>query len=76
MNVRRNRKGTDHCGSTFDTFPEQEGVRGEVEAIAIKRMLAWQLEQAMQGQQKTKQAMEKQLDRRCPISSFFSTPRA
>jgi antitoxin HicB len=33
----------------------------EVEVVAIKRVLAWQLEQAMHEQRKTKQAMAKQL---------------
>jgi antitoxin HicB len=61
MNVKKNRKKMDHSGSTFDSFLEQEGIREEVEAVAIKRVLAWQLEQAMQEQQKTKQAMAKQL---------------
>ena len=61
MSVRKNRKRTDHSGSTFDSFLEQEGIREEVEAVAIKRVLAWQLSQAMQEQQKTKQAMAKQL---------------
>jgi predicted XRE-type DNA-binding protein len=61
MGVRKNRKSTDHSGSTFDSFLEQEGIREEVEAVAIKRVLAWQLEQAMRQQQKTKQAMAKQL---------------
>jgi hypothetical protein len=28
--------------STFDSFFEEEGVREEVEAVAIKRILAWQ----------------------------------
>ena len=51
----------DHSGSTFDSFLEQEGIREEVGAVAIKRVLAWQLEQAMQKQQKTKQGMAKQL---------------
>jgi hypothetical protein len=50
-----------YSGSTFDSFLEQEGIREEVEAVAIKRVLAWQLEQAMQDQRKTKQAMAKQL---------------
>jgi hypothetical protein len=50
-----------HSGSTFDSFLDQEGIRGEVEAVAIKRVLAWQLAQAMREQQKTKQAMAKQL---------------
>jgi antitoxin HicB len=61
MKVRKTRKRTDHSGSTFDSFLEQEGIREEVEAVAIKRVLAWQLSQAMQDQQKTKQAMAKQL---------------
>lgn len=61
MKVRKNHKVTDHSGSTFDSFLEQEGIREEVEAVAIKRVLAWQLSQAMQQQQKTKQAMAKQL---------------
>ena len=61
MNVRKNRKRTDHSGSTFDSFLEEEGIREEVEAVAIKRVLAWQLSQAMEEQQKTKQAMARQL---------------
>jgi antitoxin HicB len=61
MKVRKNHKVTDHSGSTFDSFLEQEGIREEVEAVAIKRVLVWQLSQAMQQQQKTKQAMAKQL---------------
>jgi len=61
MNVKKNRKKMDHSGSSFDSFLEKEGIREEVEAVAIKRVLAWQLEQAMQKQQKTKQAMAKQL---------------
>ena len=61
MNVRKTRKRTDHSESTFDSFLEQDGIRQEVEAVAIKRVLAWQLEQAMQKQQKTKQGMAKQL---------------
>ncbi len=50
-----------HNGSSFDSFLEEEGIRDEVEAVAIKRVLAWQLEQALKEQQKTKQAMAKQL---------------
>jgi hypothetical protein len=48
MNARKKQKKTDHSGSTFDSFLEEEGIREEVEAVAIKRVLAWQLEQAMQ----------------------------
>src|SRR3989441_4457824 len=61
MSVRKNRKRTDRSGSTFNSFLEQEGIREEVEAVGIKGVLAWQLEQAMQEEQKTKRAMAKQL---------------
>ena len=61
MNGKKTRKRVDHSGSTFDSFLEQEGIREGVEAVAIKRVLAWQLERAMQKQQKTKQAMAIQL---------------
>ena len=61
MRVRKNRNTVKHGGSSFDSFLEQEGIRGEVDAVAIKQVLAWQLEQAMRKQQKTKQAMARQL---------------
>jgi hypothetical protein len=55
------KKVFDHSGSSFDSFLQAEGIRDEVEAIAIKRVLAWQLERAMTEQQKTKQAMARDL---------------
>ncbi len=61
MKVRKNRKVTDRTGSSFDSFLEQEGILEEVEAVAIKRVVAWELERAMRKQRKTKQAMAKQL---------------
>lgn len=51
----------DHSGSSFDAFLEEEGIREEVEAVAIKRVLAWQLSNEMQRQKKTKQAMARDL---------------
>jgi hypothetical protein len=48
MKIKKNRKKMDHSGSTFDSFLEEEGIREEVEALAIKQVLAWQLSQAMQ----------------------------
>jgi antitoxin HicB len=61
MNLRKKRKRTDHNGSTFDSFLDEEGIREEVEAVAVKRVVAWQLERARQQQHKTKQAMARQL---------------
>jgi antitoxin HicB len=61
MKARKNRKKANHSGSSFDSFLEEAGIKEEVEAVAIKRVLAWQLEQAMEEQQKTKQAMAREL---------------
>jgi antitoxin HicB len=61
MRAKRNGRQFDHSGSSFDSFLEEEGIREEVEAVAIKRVLAWQLEQEMKRQRKTKQAMARQL---------------
>jgi antitoxin HicB len=51
----------DHSGSSFDDFLEEEGIREEVEAVAIKRVLAWQFSREMERQKKTKQAMARDL---------------
>jgi antitoxin HicB len=61
MKLKKRRKVSDHSGSTFDSLLEEEGIGEKVEAVAIKRVLAWQLSQAMQDQQTTKGVMAKQL---------------
>jgi hypothetical protein len=62
MNRKQAGRGQfDHSGSSFDSFLEEEGIRGEVEAVAVKRVLAWELERAMRQQHRTKQAMAKEL---------------
>jgi len=37
-----------HVGSSFDDFLKEDGTYEEVTAQSIKRVLAWQLEQAME----------------------------
>jgi predicted XRE-type DNA-binding protein len=54
-------RGFDHSGSTFDSFLEEEGILEETEALAIKRVIAWQLKQAMKGKHITKYALAKRL---------------
>lgn len=61
MKEGKTRRGNRHDGTTFDSFLEEHGIREEVEAVAVKRVLAWQLEREMQRQQKTKQAMARDL---------------
>jgi antitoxin HicB len=51
---------------TFDEFLDAQGLRAETEAVAIKRVLAWQIEQAMkaEGITKTEMAQRMKTDRR------------
>lgn len=40
-----------HLGSSLDDFLEEEGLLAEAEAVAVKRVLAFQIGQLMQEQQ-------------------------
>jgi DNA-binding Xre family transcriptional regulator len=51
----------DHTGSTLNSFLEEEGIREEVEAVAVKRVLAWQLERTMREQGRTKKSLAQDL---------------
>jgi DNA-binding Xre family transcriptional regulator len=46
-----------HIGSNFDDFLAEEGFLAEAEAVAIKRVIAYQIEQLMNEQKLTKSAM-------------------
>jgi antitoxin HicB len=46
-----------HTGSSFDDFLKEEGVYEECTASALKRVLAWQIEQEMNSKNITKSAM-------------------
>ncbi len=50
-----------HIGSTLDDLLSEDGVREEVSARAIKRVIAWQLQQAMKTQGITKTAMAQRM---------------
>jgi antitoxin HicB len=56
-----NEKTFDHSGSTFDSFLEEEHILQETEAVAVKRVLAWKLEQAMKEKKVSKYALAKEL---------------
>src|ERR1039458_6970747 len=55
------RRITDHSGSSFDDFLEEEGLLEQSEAVAIKRVLAWQLQRAMNQKQVSKKHMAERL---------------
>ena len=61
MKKKPTTRAYDHSGSTFDSFLEQEGIREESEAVAVKRIFVWQIEHAMKQQKKTKQSMARAL---------------
>lgn len=46
-------------GSSFESFLEEEGVASATKSIAIKRVLAWQLEAAMKQEHLSKNQMAK-----------------
>ena len=50
-----------HIGSNFDDFLEEEGVLAEAEAIAVKRMLAFQLKELMKAQKLNKTQLAKRM---------------
>jgi hypothetical protein len=51
----------DHSGSSFDSFLEEDGILDEVEAVAIKRVIAWQLAEAMKAGRISKKLMAKRM---------------
>lgn len=50
-----------HLGSNFDGFLQQEGLLAEVEAAAIKRMIAYQITELMKQHNLSKTAMAKRM---------------
>ncbi len=50
-----------HIGSDFDDFLREEGILAEVEATAMKRVIAFQIEQEMKRRNMTKTEMAKKM---------------
>jgi hypothetical protein len=46
-----------HIGSDFDAFLAEEGILGDVETIALKRVVAWRIEGLMAGANLTRTEM-------------------
>ncbi len=51
----------EYLGSDFDDFLEEEGLREEAEAVATKRVLAFQIAEAMKEQKLSKAAMARRM---------------
>lgn len=50
-----------HIGSSFDDFLAEEAVLEETTAVAIKRVVAWQIAQEMKAQNLTKTALAEKM---------------
>jgi predicted XRE-type DNA-binding protein len=50
-----------HIGSDFDDFLVQEAMLEEVTAMAVKRVIAWQIEQEMKARKLTKTALAQKM---------------
>jgi DNA-binding Xre family transcriptional regulator len=50
-----------HIGSSFDDFLEEEGILAKTEAVAIKRVIAFQVEQMMMEQKLSKTEMSRRM---------------
>lgn len=53
-------KNSNPCiGSSFDNFLDEENLLAEANEIAIKRVIAWQLQQEIESKQMTKTGLAK-----------------
>ncbi len=50
-----------HIGSDFDDFLQENGILAEAESVAVKRIIAFQLEEELKRTKMTKQKMAKQM---------------
>jgi predicted XRE-type DNA-binding protein len=50
-----------HVGSDFDAFLAEEGLLEHATAVAVKRVIAWQIEQEMRTQNLTKTALARKM---------------
>jgi antitoxin HicB len=48
-------------GSSFDDYLKEEGIYEEVQTVAIKRVIAWQIEEAMKTSHITKAQMARRM---------------
>ena len=52
----------EHIGSNFDDFLVEEGLLAEAETVAVKRVIAYQVEQMMKEQSLTKTEMSRRMN--------------
>lgn len=55
------KKKNPRTGSSFDDWLKEEGIYEEVTTSAVKKVLAWKLEQAMKSQHVSKSALARRM---------------
>jgi antitoxin HicB len=55
-------KRNKHIGSSLDGFLKEEGVLEETRGVALKEMLAWQVQQAMEKDKISKAEMPRRMN--------------
>lgn len=50
-----------HIGSDFDDFLAEQGLAEEVSAVALKRVISWQIIEAMKAQKVSKKALAERM---------------
>ena len=53
---------SNYIGSNFDDFLEEEGIKNEVEAEAVKRVIAWEVQEFLNTNNIKKTAFAKTMD--------------
>jgi len=56
------KKPNKHIGSSLDDFLKEEGILEETRSMAIKEVVAWQVQQAMEKEQITKVEMARRMN--------------
>jgi len=52
----------EHIGSNFDDFLAEEGLLAEADTVAVKRVIAYQVDQMMKEQNLTKTEMSRRMN--------------
>lgn len=66
-----------HIGSSFDDFLEEEDLLAEAEALAVKRAIAFQIDQLMEEHELSKTAMAKKMHTsRSALDRLLDPPNA
>jgi antitoxin HicB len=59
--MKKSKANSRRIGSSFDQFLDEHSMREEVDAVAQKRVIAWQIQEAMRTQGLTKTTMAERM---------------